>query len=145
MKQLLQIVFIILAIGIVLFFFDFNFISGEITEHSLSCKKDKYINHRCAEKWLPLNSVTYKPDKKNQKVFYWHETSPEIQTLTKCAVVDRKNWTCKFNDESAEFGFKNGDYWNVSLTRNNISDDLFKYKYVPKWQFRLYQMKWWGE
>jgi hypothetical protein len=90
----------------------------------LSCDKDKYINYQCTEKWLPFNPTTYKPDIKNRVVFYWVDDSP-VKKLTKCAVVNRKNWTCKYNDESAEFGFKNGDYWNVSLT-NNITDDLFK-------------------
>jgi hypothetical protein len=145
MKQFFRIVFVILVIGILYYFFDFGFLNGEITEYSLSCDKDKYVNYQCTEKWLTRASTTYKPDKKNQRVFYWVGTFPEIKTLTKCSVVDRENWTCKFNDESAEFGFKDGDYWEiVSISDiDRVIPDIFAFKHVSKWQYRLYEMKWW--
>ena len=143
MKQFFGIVFVFLVIGILFYFYDFSFLKGEIKEYSLSCDKDKYINYQCTEKWLPLCPATYKPDTKNQRVFHWVGDFP-VKRLDKCTVVDRQNWTCKFNDESAEFGFTNGKYWNAVLAPDKVvSDDLFESKSVPKWQYRIYQMKWW--
>lgn len=133
-------VFILLLIAIV-YFFDFGFIKGEITEYSLSCNKKNYINYQCTEKWLPLNPTTYKPNANKQQVLYW--TLSDIQTLTKCSVVDRKNWTCKYGDESAEFGFKNGEFWEVTLDEKSVSDKLFQTRYVSKFIYRLEEMKWW--
>lgn len=138
-KKLLIIVTVFIAM---LYFFDFGFFKGEITEYSLSCDKKNYINYRCTEKWLPLNPSTYKPNTNKQQVLYWSHATSNINTLTKCSVVDRKNWTCKYNDESAEFGFKNGQFWEVSLEKN-VSDDLFEFRYVPKYIYRLEEMKWW--
>lgn len=131
---------IIVVIAIPVYFFDFSFLKGEITEYSLSCDKKDFVNYQCTKKWLPLNPTTYKPIVNKQQVLYW--TLSDIQTLSKCSVVDRKNWTCRYNDESAEFGFKNGQFWEVSLEKS-VSDELFEFKYVPKFIYRLEEMKWW--
>jgi len=127
----------VLSIIAVLYFFDFGFLKGEITEYSLLCNKENYIDYRCSEKWLPLNPTTYKPNASKQQVLYW--TLSDIQTLNKCSVVNRKNWTCEYNDGSATFGFKNGQYWDTE----SITDELFEYRYVPKYIYRLEEMKWW--
>ncbi len=130
----------------VLYFFDFGILSGKITAYPLSCDRENYIDYRCTEKRLPLNPTTYKPSAARQEVIY--STIGSWETLTKCSVSDRKNWTCKYNDESAEFGFDNGQFWEVSLGENiygveSASDDLFEVQYVPKFIYRLEEMKWW--
>lgn len=135
-----RLVFIAVLILVIAYFFDFGLLKGEITAHSLSCDKKDYINYQCTEKWLPLNPTTYKPNVNKQQVLYW--TLSDIQTLSKCSVVNRKNWTCRYNDESAEFGFKNGQFWEVSLGES-VSDELFEFRYVPKYIYRLEEMKWW--
>ncbi len=143
MVKFLKILFAIIVIIIFLYFLDFSFLKGEIKGYQVTCDKDKYINYQCTEKWLPLGPTTYKPDPKNQIVFSWIGDFP-VNKLTKCAVVNRKNWKCKYNDESAEFGFTNGKYWRVILDKENtISDDLSEFRCVSKWEYRLYQMKWW--
>ena len=147
MKKVVGTIFgVLIFLGAMFYFFDFGFLKGEITEYSLSCDKKNYINYNCTERWLPLNPTTYKPNVSKQQVLYW--TFSEIQTLNKCSVVDRKNWTCKYNDESAEFGFKDGQFWEVSLGKNiygteSITDELFEYRHVPKYIYRIEEMKWW--
>ena len=47
-----------------------------------------------------------------------------------------------YDDESAEFGFKNGEYWLVSLG-DGVTDELFEDRYVPKFIYCLEEMKWW--
>lgn len=139
MNKILFIILTIVVVVVVNYFFDFGFLKGEITQYSLSCDKKNYVNYRCTEKWLPLNPTTYKPNVDKQQVLHW--TLSDIQTLKKCSVVNRKNWTCKYNDESAEFGFKDGQFWEVSLGKS-VSDDLFEFRYVPKYIYRLEEMKW---
>ncbi len=136
-KLLIPLIIIIFAFP---YSFDLGLFKGEITEYSLSCDKEKYVNYRCLEKWLPLNPTTYKPNTNKQQVLYW--TLSDIQTLKKCSVVNRKNWTCRYDDESAEFGFKDGQFWEASLGKS-ISDDLFETRYVSKLEYRLEEMKWW--
>jgi len=130
---------------VILYFFDFGFLSGKITAYPLSCDRENYINYRCKEKWLPLNPTTYKPSAKRQEIIY--STLGSWETLTKCSVSDRKSWTCKYNDESAEFGFDKGQFWEVSLGENiysvkSASDNLFEIRYVPKYLYRLEELKW---
>lgn len=142
MKRIIIFFILLLVIG---YFFDFGFIKGEITAYTLICDKENYINYQCKTKWLPLNPTTYKPNYNKQQVLHW--TLNDIETLTKCSVADRKNWTCKYNDESAEFGFKNGQFWEISLGKNiygveSVSDDLTVERYVPKFIYRLEELKW---
>lgn len=42
------------------------------------------------------------------------KTEFEIKTLTKCSIINRSNWECKFDDESATFGFLDGSFYSVS-------------------------------
>ena len=136
----------LLFLAAILYFFDFGFISGQITAYPLSCDTKNFVDYQCTEKWLPLNPTTYKPNANRQTVIY--SIGGYWETLTKCSVVNRSNWTCKFNDESAVFGFDKGQYWQVSLGENiygveSASDDLFEDSYVPKYIYRLEEMKWW--
>lgn len=142
-KLIIKIVFVIFVIRMLVYFIDFNFLKGEIYAYSLSCSKDKYVNGQCTEKWLLRVPKAYRPDIKNQRVFYWIGDSPEIKTLNKCSVVNRRNWTCKLDDASAELGFRSGNYWERSLITNSAVPDSLKVKYIPQWQHRLYEMKWW--
>ena len=133
---------VIIALAIIsIYFFDFSFIKGQITEYSLVCNKDRYIDYHCTEKWLPLNPTTYKPDINKQTVLYW--TLDDIKTLKNCSVVDRRNWTCTYDDSSAEFGFKDGSFWETSLKNSSIAEEFLVYRYVPKFIYRIEEMKWW--
>jgi len=145
-KKAKKYLFLGILLVAVVFFFDFGFLKGEITEYSLLCNKEDYVNYWCTKKWLPLNPTTYKPSVARQEVI--NSTLGSYETLTKCSIVNRRNWTCKYNDESGEFGFKNGQFWEISLGENiygveSASDNLFEIKHVPKYLYRLEEMKWW--
>jgi len=139
LKKLSILVFITIFI-LIIYFFDFGFVKGEITAYPLHCDKDKYINYQCIEKWLPLNPTSYKPNVSNQQVFSWTRATSFIEKYTKCPVLNRRNWTCKYDDGSGEFGFKNGQYWNYSRDDNLYHSHEFKY--VPKFFYRLEEIKW---
>ena len=60
---------------------------------------------------IPLNRSTYFVDEENQTVHVrWPGLGLPIEKYTNCAVIDRKNWTCTFNDGSGEVGFTDGIY-----------------------------------
>jgi hypothetical protein len=133
-RKFLVAIIVVIILG--LFFFDFSFLKGEIINYSLLCGRENYAKYRCTEKWLPLNPTIYKPSVARQEVSY-SMFGVYIETLKKCEVVNRRNWTCMFDDELATFGFRNGQYWETPF------GELFKYRYVPKYIYRLEEMKWW--
>jgi hypothetical protein len=138
MKQVLKFALGCIVIIAFLYFVDLDFFKDETKVYSLTCDTDKYISYQCKGKWSPSAITTYSPDVKNQKVFRWGEGFP-METFAKCSVANKKNWTCKYDSEFAEFGSTNGKYWQV------ISDleaqKLFpRTKYVAKWEYRLYSL-----
>lgn len=74
-----------------------------------------------------MRSQHYKPNRERQEVLSWATGFPPDR-LTKCAVVDRKNWKCPYNDGSATFGFQNGEYFNYP----SEDKDIYKEYYVSR-------------
>jgi hypothetical protein len=114
---------------------DWSFIKGEIVEYPMMCKTKVNLGN-CSQPEVPLNRTTYKPNTSRQEVLYWSEATGDVQKLTKCAVRDRKNWSCKYDDESAEFGFTNGNYWSYSNSEMNSAVSLEmneKMYYLSRW------------
>jgi hypothetical protein len=74
-----------------------------------------------------LRFTRYKIDKRNQKVIYWTQGFPP-NTVTNCTILNRRNWKCRYDDESAEFGFSGGEYYEISLEPSEIIDELTKHQ-----------------
>ncbi|TSC94409.1 MAG: hypothetical protein CEN87_530 [Parcubacteria group bacterium Licking1014_1] len=123
---------LILLILLIISFYKFLNISGffnsEITEYPVVCKEEPVLN-QCNNPEYTLRKTTYKVIYNRQEVIYWTEDF-STQRLTRCAIKDKKNWSCKYDDESAEFGFTDGKYWNYSLIPS-AGDDLWKNVYYP--------------
>jgi hypothetical protein len=51
-----------------------------------------------------------------------------IERYENCVVLDRKNWTCEFNDESGKFGFNSGNFVD------NYSDSDIIYVTKAQWK-----------
>lgn len=129
----------LVILGVVILFvikvFDWGFFKSEITAYPAMCS-EKVALGSCSNPEFTLNRTTYKVLSDRQEVLYWSEVSGDVQRLTKCAVKDRKNWSCKYNDNSAEFGFTNGKYW--SYTNESMSSDVGlemdrKTYYLSRW------------
>lgn len=91
---------------------DLSFFKGEIISYELQCDVKPQSNICPPGKTLfALRAHHYKPNKDRQEVLSWTEGFPPDR-LTDCAVVDRKNWKCSYDDKSATFGFENGNYFN---------------------------------
>jgi len=91
---------------LILFFYvlDWSFINGAIKEYPIWCPKDFTEKNGC----MTQRNTTYYPSKRKQTV----KTKDDfgIETLTKCSVINRKNWQCTFNDGSGNFGFNSGKF-----------------------------------
>lgn len=130
----------IFIIFIVIFGFraiDWSFIKGEIVEYPVMCQTKVNLGN-CPQAFVPLNKTTFKPNTDRQEVLYWSEATGDVQKLTKCAVKDRKNWSCKYDDESAEFGFTNGKYWSFSNPEMNstVGQDMDERTYyLSRWDW----------
>lgn len=125
----------------ILYFSDFGFLKGQITEYPLACAPEDYVDYKCTKKWLPLNTTSFKPNKSKQEVISGMNGFPGLETYKKCSVLNRRNWTCIYDDESGEFGFKGGDYYSISLTPS-VLEDMDVYRYVPKYIYKLEELKW---
>ena len=113
-----------------------GFFRSEITEYPVMCKKEPTLN-KCQNPDSTLNKTTYKILKNRQEVLYWSSVDDVPRKLTKCAIKDRKNWSCKYNDESAEFGFKDGKFWNVSLEESILNDEYRKVYYPSRTEYLM--------
>ena len=109
-------IFVGLIICLIIYFVvdavvDWGFLRDEITQYPVLCKEKIYLG-RCKNIEYTLNPTTYKVNKEKQEVLlYTPPLSSLMQKLTNCVVWDRKNWRCSFIDNSAEFGFSNGRFW----------------------------------
>ena len=116
---------------------DSGWMRSEITVYSAQCVQ-KVVDNRCAQHQFTLRPTTYKLIHEQQVVVYWVEGF-EVRKVTKCAIASRKNWTCRYDDESAEFGFNDGEYFDRDLV--TPLPELKKIKehkyYLPKWEYRL--------
>jgi hypothetical protein len=105
--------------------------NSEITAYAVICKEKPVLN-KCDNPEYAHGKTTYKVNESRQEVIYWVEGFPP-ERLTKCAIKDKRNWSCKYNDESAEFGFNNGNFWEISLepSHSEWENDLFSRIYYP--------------
>lgn len=120
----------IYVVFLVLNFVDAGFLKQEITAYSVQCESAS-TPHLCENVKFALRPTTYKVDAEKQEVLYWTQGF-EVQRLKNCAIRDRENWSCKFNDESAEFGFTNGKFWSVDLVESITADLGNKTEYVSR-------------
>lgn len=114
----LQVLFCIFIIGYGILYglsmLDLSFLKGEIVSYQLECDvKPEYNVCPPGKTLFALRAHHYKPNKDRQEVLSWIEGFPPDR-LTDCAVVDRENWKCSFDDKSSTFGFENGSYFSYS-------------------------------
>jgi hypothetical protein len=131
---IIVIIVVILGIIIISRIFDWGFLTSEITSYSVQCKEKLELGS-CKEPLVVLNPTTYKVSSGEQEVLYWIEGVGGIDRLIKCAVKDRKNWSCKYNDESGEFGFTDGRFWEVVLNSSISQEELEKIYYVSRFEY----------
>lgn len=135
--NIIGVLFFIVFLLLVIKAFDWGFLKGEITEYPVQCTH-KLNYGGCNEPQFTLNKTTYKVLPDRQEVLYWNEASGTVEKLSKCAVKNRKNWSCSYNDDSATFGFTDGRYW--SYTNQSMASDVgiefdAKTYYVSKWDW----------
>lgn len=110
---------------------DWGFVKSEISKYELECSEATRFGV-CEKVAYGLRKTTYKVMPDRQEVLHWVQGFP-VERLTKCAVRDRKNWSCAFNDNSAEFGFNGGAYWE--RTRKAGLFDASTRLHISRWQW----------
>lgn len=79
--------------------------------------------------WLPLNPTTYKI-RGNTIV---SDTIGFISEYRNCKIFSIDNWECTHSDDSATFGFRNGNYW--------VTPEWEGVKHVSGLEYNLYNCK----
>lgn len=123
-------------------FIDWGFFKSEITAYPVQCKHTVELN-QCEQPEYTLRKTTYKVSSDRQEVLYWTEDF-DTQKLTNCAVRDKKNWSCEYNDKSSKFGFTDGNFWeivNTSKVLRLTADLTEKTYYTSKLEYLKIQCK----
>ncbi|MEK7473583.1 MAG: hypothetical protein AAB668_02570 [Patescibacteria group bacterium] len=99
--------------------------NNDITVYPLWCGDADEATGAC-KTWVAENRRIYKIDKDNHSVLEWtsDDSSGETIKYTKCAIVDIRQWSCEFDDESGQFGFSSGEYF--------FGPSFLQTKYVSK-------------
>lgn len=121
--KLIRFLAIILVIVSFINLFDLqNLFSRDIIVYPIVCQQKDEILNKCYNPEYTLARAYYRIIPSRQEVIYWVEDfSPK--RLTKCAIVNKQNWSCEYDDGSAEFGFKNGKYYEISLKPSLLDSD----------------------
>jgi len=109
---------------LVIYSIDWGFLKGEVTEYGIAACPN------CPTGMMTLNEQKYRPSLSRQEVVSWMPGFDFVDRYTKCAVVNRTNWECNYNDGSGRFGFSNGLYWNDDEKAKEMG-----WEYVPRWRY----------
>jgi hypothetical protein len=128
---------LIYAAIVILAAIDWGFLRNEITQYTFACEHDVEYG-KCNGVSFPLNPTTFKVMVDRQEVVYWTHLGPSLlrpERLTKCAVRDRRNWSCRYNGDSAEFGFSSGAYWETILKPAYMVGMNKRDMHVGRWRY----------
>lgn len=116
-------VWLIIILAIV-FVPDFSFIKGTITAYPVFCKSAIYNYETCEDINYTLYRTVYKVNTDRQEVIVWRPGLKGVDRYAQCAIQNRKNWNCSYDDKSGTFGFTDGKYFstlqNYPLKKENI-------------------------
>ena len=110
-----------------LFVFLSDLAGNRITGYGFHCINEYRQSFEKCHADFSLNSSKYSVDKQNQWVV--ENGSIGIKRYENCAIINRRNWTCTYDDNSGEFGFKKGIEYNLSFADDDavFRDGMFWY------------------
>jgi hypothetical protein len=106
----ITIVFFIILVIFLIKLINWDFSGTSITAYPVQCK-EKVDYGKCKDPEFTLNKDTYTVLANRQEVL---TNNGITERLSKCAVIDKKNWHCSYDDSSADFGFTNGKYFHIT-------------------------------
>jgi len=113
---------------LIIYIIDWGFLKSEITKYPVW-----YISEFG---WGTLNETVYKVSADRQEVI-GHMPGLLVDRYTDCAVVDRKDWSCTYDDKSGRFGFNEGRFWDDDEKNNDwrfVSRPVYLYY---EWKSRV--------
>ena len=128
-----------LALAFGVYAFDWNtFSSRNITHYSINCPVEMR-GDTCPTQWVQSPRTEYAVFPEQQAVVEQSEGQPPLR-LTRCAVINKKNWKCNLSSGGGVVGFTDGRYWDgyeliegAPATRFNLS----QVKAVSRWEWVL--------
>lgn len=96
---------------------DWSFSKGQITDYTLMCASNDYVNNRCNGSFVQGPVVVYNVHPDQQFVISQVDGGTPIR-LSKCALVDRKNWKCSISDSNELMGiviYTDGEYQGILM------------------------------
>lgn len=123
----------LIIIGLLTFFFlykliNWDFLGDEVTVYPVVCSYEVGIEGRCDLPAYTLRYHKYKINADRQEVISWVQDF-EPTRLTKCAIVNKTNWNCFYDDESAEFGMNNGAFYSRTYIASETIMELDRKTY----------------
>ncbi len=118
-----------------------TFFSDDIKAYSATCKDEVKLNI-CNNPEYASNITTYSVNVGQQYVIT--SAGGYVSKYTKCAIKDRNNWQCSFNDNSGNFGFAEGRYFdfpNYEMVSDFSKKLMEKTYYLSRFEFINLQSK----
>lgn len=110
--------------------FDINLFEGnEIKAYYAMCETQVDEFGFCDRPDFPLGITTYTVSYNSQRVI--SDNGGIVHKYANCTVKDRKNWTCSYDDESGNFGFVSGTYFNIPNWEKVLSKTSLEKAYYP--------------
>ena len=86
-----------------------------VTEYTIACYEGELVGDECVGGyWLTNQQVKYRVLIEQQIVVSWFPGLLEWRSPVKhtnCAIASLDNWTCRYYENSGNFGFRNGKYF----------------------------------
>ena len=109
-----------------------SILKSEIKVYRMLCDVKPVFN-KCDNPSMALDKITFKVNSKKQEVIkLTFDSSPK--KLTNCTVENRKNWSCK-DEEEMYLGFKNGNFWRTPINSFSWEDVSNIYYTTSKIQY----------
>lgn len=109
-----------------------------LTAYSLRCYEGELIGNECVGGyWMTNQPQKFRVVIDTQVVVSWWPDMP-VWTPTKyndCAIASLHHWTCRYDDRSGEFGFRDGQYYqeaSVARTPDDLTVDQARWLEVQE-------------
>lgn len=86
-----------------------------VTVYTIKCYEGELVGDECVGGfWLTNQQEKYRVLIEHQAVVSWFPSLSEVSPVkhTDCAIASLDHWTCRYSDNSGEFGFRSGKYFS---------------------------------
>ncbi len=124
-------------VGILIVLFILHILNGidDVKAYSATCNEE--VKGNICKNPLYANDIeVYTPNVGKQYVIISH--GGYVEKYTKCVVKDKNDWQCDFDDNSGNFGFASGqffDYPNYDVMHSSTGELMKKMYYPSRFEY----------